>query len=125
MSPCWARRRSTCCSGLIQNRDFVCLEATGILHFANGDRVGYQLLHSIDFPTTQPLPGTIRAKHCIIGFYRQVGPNVIDTFALDNVHPGGKVFRSVVLDASAKALLSTTNYLICGQTKKLTWRLQH
>ena len=112
-------------TGLTQNRDFVCLEATGILHFANGDRVGYQLLHSIDFPCTQPLPGTIRARHKIIGFYRQMSHNVIDTFALDNVHPGGKVFRSLALEVSAKALLSTTNYVICGQAKKLTWRLQH
>ncbi|UIZ28611.1 hypothetical protein KXD40_009227 [Peronospora effusa] len=112
-------------TGLIQNRDFICLEATGILHFANGDRVGYQLLHSINFPNTQPLPGTIRARHRIIGFYRQVSHNVIDTFAFDTVHPGGKVFRSVALEASAKALLSTTNYVVCGQAKKLTWRLQH
>ncbi|KAG2786387.1 hypothetical protein Pcac1_g4153 [Phytophthora cactorum] len=112
-------------TGLVQNRDFVCLEATGILHFANGDRVGYQLLHSIDFPNTQPLPGTIRARHKIIGFYCQISRNVIDTYAFDTVHPGGKVFRSVALKASAEALLSTTNYVICGQAKKLTWRLQH
>ncbi|EGZ14633.1 hypothetical protein PHYSODRAFT_263805 [Phytophthora sojae] len=112
-------------TGLIQNRDFVCLEATGILHFANGDRIGYQLLQSIEFPETVPTPGTIRAKHRAIGFYRQIGPNVIDTFVFDTVHPGGKVFRSVALEASAKALLSTNNYVICGQTKKLTWRLQH
>lgn len=110
---------------LVQNRDFICLEATGILHFVDGDRVGYQLLHSIDFPSTQPLPGTIRARHKIIGFYRQLSHNVIDTYAFDTVHPGGKVFRSVVLRASAEALLSTTNYVICGQAKKLTWRLQH
>ncbi|POM60566.1 hypothetical protein PHPALM_30566 [Phytophthora palmivora] len=112
-------------TGLIQNRDFVCLEATGILHFANGDRVGYQLLHSIDFPHIQPFPGTVRARHKIIGFYRQISHNVIDTYAFDTVHPGGKVFRSVALKASAEALLSTTNYVVCGQAKKLTWRLQH
>ncbi|KAL3673336.1 hypothetical protein V7S43_001052 [Phytophthora oleae] len=111
-------------TGLIQNRDFVCLEATGILHFANGDRVGYQLLHSIDFPATQPLPGTVRARHKAIGFYRQISHNVIDTYCFDAVHPGGKVFRSVVLKVSAEALLSTTNYVVCGQAKKLTWRLQ-
>ncbi|CEG39531.1 START-like domain [Plasmopara halstedii] len=112
-------------TGLIQNRDFICLEATGILHFADGDRVGYQLLHSINFPNTQPLLGTIRAHHKIIGFYRQISHNVIDTYAFDTVHPGGKIFRSVALKASAQALLSTTNYVICGQAKKLTWRLQH
>ncbi|CAH0513837.1 unnamed protein product [Peronospora belbahrii] len=112
-------------TGLVQNRDFICLEATGILRFKSGERVGYQLLHSIDFPNTQPLPGTIRARHKIIGFYRQISRNVIDTFAYDTVHPGGKIFRSVALEASAKALLSTTNYVVCGQAKKLTWKLQH
>lgn len=112
-------------TGLIKNRDFVCLEATGILHFANGDQVGYQLLHSIEFNQTDPLPGTVRARHIITGFYRQSGPNVIDTFAFDTVDPGGNVARKVALSVSAKALVSTNNYVICGQMKKLNWRLQH
>ncbi|KUF85317.1 hypothetical protein AM588_10000879 [Phytophthora nicotianae] len=37
-------------TNLVKCRDFVYIEATGILHFTNGDRVGYHLLHSIDFP---------------------------------------------------------------------------
>ncbi|KAF4316346.1 hypothetical protein BBO99_00008641 [Phytophthora kernoviae] len=87
---------------LVCNRDFVCLEATGVLHFANGDRVG----------------------HTITGFYRQTNHNVIDTFAFDTVDPGGKVIRKLALLASGEALLSTNNYVTCGQKKKLNWLLQ-
>ncbi|KAG7396907.1 hypothetical protein PHYBOEH_001551 [Phytophthora boehmeriae] len=110
---------------LVCNRDFVCLEATGVLHFANGDRVGYQLLHSIDFPQTNKLlPNTVRARHTITGFYRQTNRNVIDTFAFDTVDPGGKVVRKLALLACGEALLSTNNYVTCGQKKKLNWLLQ-
>ncbi|KAE8903046.1 hypothetical protein PF005_g12416 [Phytophthora fragariae] len=57
-------------TGLLHDRDFICLEASGILHFANGERVGYMMLHSIESPKTQPLPNIIRAKHNCTGFFR-------------------------------------------------------
>ncbi|TDH74280.1 uncharacterized protein CCR75_005073 [Bremia lactucae] len=109
---------------LIRNRDFLCLEASGILHFANGERVGYQMLHSIESPLVQPLPDVIRAKHNITGFFRQVAPDVIDTFAFDKVEPGGALKESIVLPICANALLSATNYVECGLMKKLTWMLR-
>ncbi|KAI9982758.1 hypothetical protein PInf_008753 [Phytophthora infestans] len=108
----------------VKDRDFLCLEASGILHFANGERVGYLMLHSIESPLVQPLPNVIRAKHNIAGFFRQVAPNVIDTFAFDSVEPGGNLLESVVLPVCANALLSATNYVECGIMKKLTWMLQ-
>ncbi|RMX70178.1 hypothetical protein KXD40_009223 [Peronospora effusa] len=109
---------------LVKDRDFLCLEASGILHFANGERVGYLMLHSIDSPLVQPLPNVVRAKHTITGFFRQVAPNVIDTFAFDSVDPGGSIMESLLLPICANALLSATNYVKCGQMKKLTWMLQ-
>ncbi|ETN02517.1 hypothetical protein PPTG_16468 [Phytophthora nicotianae INRA-310] len=109
---------------LIRDRDFLCLEASGILHFANGERVGYLMLHSIESPLVQPLPNVIRAKHNIAGFFRQIAPYVIDTFAFDSVEPGGNLLESVVLPVCANALLSATNYVECGIMKKLTWMLQ-
>uniref|UniRef100_H3GZP0 FYVE-type domain-containing protein n=1 Tax=Phytophthora ramorum TaxID=164328 RepID=H3GZP0_PHYRM len=111
-------------TGLIKNRDFICMEASGILHFANGERVGYLMLHSIDTPLAQPLPNVVRARHNITGFFRQIAPNVIDTFAFDSVEAGGILLESVVLPVCANALLSATNYVECGQMKKLTWMLQ-
>ncbi|POM60382.1 hypothetical protein PHPALM_30772 [Phytophthora palmivora] len=109
---------------LIKDRDFLCLEASGVLHFANGERVGYLMLHSIESPLVQPLPNVIRAKHNITGFFRQIAPNVIDTFAFDSVEPGGSIMESVLLPVCANALLSATNYVECGLMKKLTWMLQ-
>eukprot|EP00644_Phytophthora_capsici_P002007 jgi/Phyca11/575513/estExt2_Genewise1.C_PHYCAscaffold_740136 len=47
-------------TNFVKSRDYVYIEATGILYFANGDRVGYHLLHSINFPQTKPLPNKIR-----------------------------------------------------------------
>ncbi|CAH0478980.1 unnamed protein product [Peronospora belbahrii] len=83
---------------LTKDRDFLCLEASGILHFANGERVGYLMLHSIDSPQVQPLP------------------NIVD--------PGGNIMESLLLSVCANALLSATNYVECGLMKKLTWILQ-
>jgi len=111
-------------TGLIKDRDFLCLEASGILYFANSDRVGYMMLHSIETPLVQPLATVVRAKHNITGFFRQIAPNVIDTFAFDSIDPGGNIMESVVLPVCANALLSATNYVECGQMKKLTWMLQ-
>ncbi|KAG6616746.1 START-like domain [Phytophthora cinnamomi] len=112
-------------TGLLHDRDFICLEASGILHFANGERVGYMMLHSIESPKTQPLPNVIRAKHNCTGFFRQIAPNVIDTFTFDSVEPGGNLPESVVLPVCANALLSATNYVECGLMKKLTWLMQY
>ncbi|KAG7381722.1 hypothetical protein PHYPSEUDO_005721 [Phytophthora pseudosyringae] len=109
---------------LIKDRDFLCLEASGTLHFANGERVGYLMLHSIDSPLVQPLPNVIRARHNITAFFRQIAPNVIDTFAFDSVDPGGNIMDAMVLPVCANALLSATNYVECGLMKKLTWMMQ-
>ncbi|GMF41446.1 unnamed protein product [Phytophthora fragariaefolia] len=111
-------------TGLLHDRDFICVEASGILHFANGERVGYMMLHSIDSPLTQPLPNVVRARHTCTWFFRQIAPNVIDTFCFDTVQAGGSLMEAVVLPVCANALLSATNYVECGLMKKLTWNLQ-
>uniref|UniRef100_M4BTR8 Uncharacterized protein n=1 Tax=Hyaloperonospora arabidopsidis (strain Emoy2) TaxID=559515 RepID=M4BTR8_HYAAE len=37
-------------TNLVKNRDFVYMEATGILEMKDGDRIGNNVLHSIDLP---------------------------------------------------------------------------
>ncbi|EGZ14455.1 hypothetical protein PHYSODRAFT_252921 [Phytophthora sojae] len=112
-------------TSLVKSRDFVYIEATGIVHFANGDRVGYHLLHSIDFPQTKPLSNMIRGNLSVFGFFRQLEHNAIDLYASGTVVPGGKIARFLSIQVAAEALLSATNYVHCGQMKKLSWMLQH
>jgi len=111
-------------TSLVKNRDYIYIEATGILHFANGDHVGYHLLHSIDFPQTPPLPKRVRAKLSICGFFRQIDANMIDNYSGGTMDPGGELLNFLLLPAAADALLSATNYVYCGQVKKISWILQ-
>ncbi|KAF4044129.1 hypothetical protein GN244_ATG03585 [Phytophthora infestans] len=112
-------------TSLVKSRDFVYIEATGVVHFSNGERVGYHLLHSIDFPQTKPLPSMIRGNLSVFGFFRQIEQNTIDIYASGTVVPGGKIARFLSVQVAAEALLSATNYVYCGQMKKLSWMLQH
>ncbi|KAG6616759.1 uncharacterized protein IUM83_17915 [Phytophthora cinnamomi] len=111
-------------TNLVKCRDFVYIEATGILHFTNGDRVGYHLLHSVEFPQTKPLPHKIRGNLSVFGFFRQIEPNVIDNFASGIVDPGGDIMRFLLILTAAEALSSATNYVYCGQMEKISWMLQ-
>ncbi|KAE9348268.1 hypothetical protein PF008_g7425 [Phytophthora fragariae] len=111
-------------TNLIKTRDFVYIEATGILHFASGDRVGYHLKHSIEFPQTKPQPNVIRAKMSYCSFFRQIHTNVIDMFGTSTMVPGGDIRRFISIRVATDALLSTANLVFCGQMKKLSWMLQ-
>ncbi|KAG7387456.1 hypothetical protein PHYPSEUDO_014104 [Phytophthora pseudosyringae] len=111
-------------TSLVKVRDFVYIEATGVMHFANGDRVGYHLIHSIEFPQTTPQPNVIRGNVSYFGFFRQIENNVIDTFGTNTAAPGGDVMRFISLRVATEALLSANNLVYCGQMKKLSWMLQ-
>ncbi|EGZ12324.1 hypothetical protein PHYSODRAFT_257126 [Phytophthora sojae] len=103
-------------------RDFVYIEATGILHFGNGDRVGYHLKHSVELNQTNPQPNVIRANLSYCSFYRQSHTNVIDVFG--TMALGGKIGRYVSVRVATEALLSTYNLVFCAQMKKMSWMLQ-
>ncbi|RLN77609.1 hypothetical protein BBJ28_00000455 [Nothophytophthora sp. Chile5] len=109
---------------LIKNRDFVYVEATGILHFKNGERVGYHLMHSIDFPQTHPLPSVVRGNLSICCMFRQLSESLIDNHSFSTLEPGGELPRFLMLPIAAECLLSSTNYEYCGQMMKLAWMLQ-
>jgi hypothetical protein len=112
-------------TSLVKNRDFVYIEATGILHFCNGERVGYHLMHSVDFPQTHPLPYVVRDNLSICCMFRQLREHVIDNHSFSTLEPGGELPRFLMLPIAAECLLSATNYEPCGQMTKLAWMLQH
>ncbi|KAG1692246.1 hypothetical protein DVH05_025676 [Phytophthora capsici] len=111
-------------TSLIKNRDFVYVEATGILQFPNGERVGYHLMHSIAFPQTPPLPNIVRGNLSICCMFRQLSENSIDNHSFSTLEPGGDLPRFLMLPIAAECLLSATNYEPCGQITKLAWMMQ-
>ncbi|KAG6616745.1 uncharacterized protein IUM83_17911 [Phytophthora cinnamomi] len=107
-----------------KSRDIVYIEATGTVFMENGERIGYHLMHSIDFPQTTPLPNKIRANLSLFACYRQIDRNVIDSFVCATVDPGGRIMRNLLRSVAAGAMFCVSNYVYCGQMKKLAWLLQ-
>ncbi|CAH0478965.1 unnamed protein product [Peronospora belbahrii] len=110
--------------GIVRNRDYIYVEATGFVHFSTGERVGYHILHSVDFPETHELPNRVRANLSICGFFRQIRPNVSEIFLTGLMDPGGDMIRMLVVPTIANTLLSTLKYAHCGQMKKLQYTLE-
>uniref|UniRef100_M4BFY1 FYVE-type domain-containing protein n=1 Tax=Hyaloperonospora arabidopsidis (strain Emoy2) TaxID=559515 RepID=M4BFY1_HYAAE len=111
-------------TGLVRNRDYIYVEATNFVHLASGEKVGYHIMHSVDFPETHDLPGRVRANLSICGFFRQVRPNVSEIFVTGLMDPGGDMIRMLVVPTMATTFLSTLKYAHCGQMKKLQYILE-
>ncbi|KAE9042262.1 hypothetical protein PR003_g4172 [Phytophthora rubi] len=111
-------------TGVVQNRDYVYLECTGFARMANGDRAGYHFLHSIDFPQIPKLSNRVRGDLSICGFFRQVGPNVLDVCKTGLMDPSGDVIRMLAVPVMTEAFLSPLRYVHCGQMRKLTWKME-
>ncbi|RLN77602.1 hypothetical protein BBJ28_00000452 [Nothophytophthora sp. Chile5] len=111
-------------TSLVKNRDYIYAEATDIVKLASGERVGYHLLHSINFPQTHELPNRIRGNLSICGFFRQIAANVIEIYVTGIMDPAGDLIRRLVIPNMAGAFLSTLKYAHCGRMKKLAWVLE-
>jgi hypothetical protein len=111
-------------SSSLKRRDFVCIEATDVLQLANGETIGFHLLHSLEFPQTKPLPDFIRGNISSISFYRQVHRTIIDNFGSCIIDPGVKARKMLFVPAVASSMLAATNFVRCGQMKKLSWMLR-
>ncbi|RLN79545.1 hypothetical protein BBJ28_00024304 [Nothophytophthora sp. Chile5] len=104
---------------VIKNRDFVYMEATGVRYLRNGERVGYQLVHSVQFPDTPARGSAIRGNMSMSAVYRQKDSNVVDVFLKGFLNPAGGLTRSIITRSAAKALLSVSKNVYCAQMKKL------
>ncbi|RLN72472.1 hypothetical protein BBJ28_00025703, partial [Nothophytophthora sp. Chile5] len=108
-------------TNLVKNRDYVYMEATGIVFLANGERVGYHVLHSIGLPQAHELPNRIRGNLHVCGFFRQEREHSVEVHATGVCDPGGNVMRSLLLYPVALTFLSCVKYGHCGEMKKLAW----
>ncbi|RLN14370.1 hypothetical protein BBJ28_00016190 [Nothophytophthora sp. Chile5] len=110
---------------ILKSYDHVYLEATGFTQLSNGERVGFHLLHSIDFPSaTYSLPSYSRGQVAAIGFWRQKEPNVVEihgrgVFALP-FERARALFVPVVTTSMSKSVM---HIFYAAHMKKLRWAL--
>jgi hypothetical protein len=110
---------------VVKNRDFVYMESTGVDYLRNGERIGYQLIHSVQFLETPPLDQYIRGNMSMCAVYRQKDPYSTEVFIKGYLNPAGGLMRSIVLHSAAAALLSVAKNVYCAQMKKLVWTIRN
>ncbi|KAG7397324.1 hypothetical protein PHYBOEH_000906 [Phytophthora boehmeriae] len=110
--------------GILRNRDYIYLESTGILQLDNGERVGYHLLHSVNFPQTHELPNRVRGNMSFCGMFHQEAPDKTDCRGTGIMDPGGDMIRVLGVMGMAQATMAGLKYSYCGQMKKLAWLLE-
>lgn len=108
---------------VVKNRDFVYMESTGVDTLSNGERVGYHLIHSVQFPQTPELDTVVRGNMSVSGIYRQRSDNHVDVYIRGVLNPAGGLMRSIVISSAANALVSSWKYMYCAEMRKLAWLL--
>lgn len=114
------RRRSV---GLVKNRDYIYVEATGMKLLSNGGRLGYRLMHSVDFPQAHVLEGRVRAKLSVCCFFRQENESSVSVYMMGMMDPMSDGVRRLIVPRFVKRMLSPLKYAHYGEMKKLTQAL--
>uniref|UniRef100_K3WF78 FYVE-type domain-containing protein n=1 Tax=Globisporangium ultimum (strain ATCC 200006 / CBS 805.95 / DAOM BR144) TaxID=431595 RepID=K3WF78_GLOUD len=113
-------------NGMIWSRDLVVVEATGVVKLPNGERIGYQLMKSIEIPEFGTLEheSIVRGRVCSCLLFRQLENRTVDIYLKGYVEAFGKVTDSLALKTCARGFLSSWNSVGCAQYKKILWRVQ-
>ncbi|GMF30733.1 unnamed protein product [Phytophthora fragariaefolia] len=107
-------------------RDFVFLEATGITKCpSTGQRVGYQILHSLDVRGAPELLGRklIRGKMTVYQLFRQKAKGTVEVYAKASIDLAGSVPKSMASFATVEAANSVDKAAKCARKRKLNWLL--
>ncbi|GMF13284.1 unnamed protein product [Phytophthora lilii] len=122
----------TALQGIVRPRDLVFIEATGITTRPNGERIGYQLLHSVDPPqyrdmTPQSGMEVTRGRISSCSIFREIPAGLgsrhskVDVYVKGYVEAHGKLLDSVALTAASTGFMSSWNTVECANLKKLMW----
>ncbi|RLN47750.1 hypothetical protein BBJ29_002027 [Phytophthora kernoviae] len=66
---------------IVNPRDFVFASATGIINRVHGERIGYEVVQSIDLPQCLPLPNPmVRGKLMYGSIYKQRDDGTVDAY---------------------------------------------
>ncbi|KAL3659936.1 hypothetical protein V7S43_015237 [Phytophthora oleae] len=112
---------------LYNGRDYVSLDATGVLHSKN-ERIGYNLAHSVAFPDLPDFQshGVLRSNMSVCSLYRQKTPTSVEIYVRGffDFPTTNEMLNNVALQALASQWLSFGRKVECGRMKKLLWGLR-
>ncbi|ETP26951.1 hypothetical protein F441_00476 [Phytophthora nicotianae CJ01A1] len=112
---------------ITSKRDFVFVEASGVVDRPNGERVGYHIMHSVDLPGLGELSEkyqVLRAHVVSCHLFRQLPNNTVDVYMKGLVDPSGHMPSAVATASTVGALLKFSQAVECSHSKKLEYLLE-
>lgn len=108
---------------LIQRRDFLILEATGLTRDSQGTQVGYSVYQSIDLPQIPELKALkiVRGYTSCCFINRQLTPTTVGIYCRGFFDAGGYLSNSMSASMAANSIVAAANVLDCAVMKKLVW----
>ncbi|KAG3016807.1 hypothetical protein JG687_00012405 [Phytophthora cactorum] len=112
---------------ITSKRDFVFVEASGVVDRPNGERVGYHIMHSVDLPGLGELSDkyqVLRARVVSCHLFRQLPNSTVDVYMKGLVDPSGHMPGAVAIASTVSALLKFSQAVECSHSKKLEYMLE-
>jgi hypothetical protein len=123
----FAKEHPAVLSGIVQQRDFLTMEATGLTRDSKGEEVGYYLMHSVSLPGVPELSGMgiVRGEVSLCFVDRQSGPGKVELFCRGFSDPRGDMLDRVSVAIAAESLICAAGVVDYAYVKKLTWLMKH
>ncbi|KAE9309518.1 hypothetical protein PF008_g20682 [Phytophthora fragariae] len=113
---------------LYEDRDYVTLDTTGIMETLWGERVGYNVSHSVGFPQLPAFTdlGIARGNMSVCSLYRQKANHTVECYTRGffDLSSGTHSNAILALQTIATQWQSFSRNMECAQMKKLAWRLR-
>ncbi|ETL39807.1 hypothetical protein L916_08888 [Phytophthora nicotianae] len=105
-------------------RDFLYVESMGMAFDSDGEKIFYNLIHSIELDDCPPLDkrhNIIRVQMSTCYIARQVKDNSVEMFCRGFVDPRGEMMESYGILMLAHNVSACSGYVECSNLKKLSW----
>ncbi|TMW61362.1 hypothetical protein Poli38472_012553 [Pythium oligandrum] len=111
---------------MIQDRDFLVIEATGITQDGKGEPHGYYVMHSFRHPLVPEYTDRkiLRCEISICILSRQVSPNKVHLFTRGFIDPKGSLTPSMAIAVSTKRLSICMKTVEMALSRKLVWLMK-
>lgn len=96
--------------GLVKSQDFVYVESTGIKDLVTGERLGYHVMHSVNFPQTHHVSHRARSQLSVCSFFRQESEDSVAVYIMAVMEPMSDKARRLVVPKIAKTLLTPLKF---------------
>jgi len=114
-------------TGIVQQRDFLILEASGLSRDSKGEKVGYFVMHSVKLREVPELShlGIVRGVMSFCYIFRQGRPGKVEVYTRGFFDSRGELPGRISVTIAADAAICCAGVVDYAYVKKLRWLVNH